>query len=248
MPDNTFLQLASKGTITNESLNKNANNQPSQVVVDHINQLNNYLNQNYAHHNNNDDDDDSTDNNNLSPINCNYYHYDEFRKAAFNSNKSFSIFHLNIHSITRHIDELKTLLLELESSIFQFDILAISESKLYVNTAPSVNITIPNYHPPISTPSEAEKGGVLLYINKNIPDFKIRPDLNSKVYDPKRLESIFIEINNSKISNDIIGVIYRHPKLDLDNFNDDFLSPLMDSLSREKIKTFILLETLMLTS
>ena len=234
MPNNDFHQLATKGTLVNDSPTKTASNKPnSQVIENHINQLNTYLNQNYAQQNNDDDDDDDS---NLSPINCNYYHYDEFRKASFNSNKSFSIFHLNIHSITRHIDALKTLLLDLESGNFEFDILAISESKLQINTAPSVNIDIPNYHPPVSTPSEAEKGGILLYINKRIPDFKVRHDLNSKVYDPKHLESLFIEINNNKMSNDIIGVIYRHPKMELDNFNDNFLSPFMDTLSLEKNK------------
>ena len=43
-----------------------------------------------------------------SPINCNYYNIGEFKKAKFDSSKSFSIFHLNIHSIQKHIEELKT--------------------------------------------------------------------------------------------------------------------------------------------
>ena len=66
----------------------------------------------------------------ISPINCNYFDYEEFDKAKFSSSKSFSILHLNIHSIQKHIDSLRTLLLMLESDNFQFDIVAISESML----------------------------------------------------------------------------------------------------------------------
>ena len=65
----------------------------------------------------------------------------------------------------------------LESDKFEFDILAISESKHKRDMASIVDITLPNFHPPISTPSEANKGGVLLYINKRIDKFK--PDLTS---------------------------------------------------------------------
>ena len=57
-----------------------------------------------------------------------------------------------------------------------------------------VDINISNYHDPISTPTEASKGGVLLYVNNKIPNFKPRNDLN--IYSPKVLESAFIEIIN----------------------------------------------------
>ena len=72
---------------------------------------------------------------------------------------------------------LRTLLLSLESDNFEFDIIAISESKLKKNCAPTVDIAINNYHNPISTPSEANKGGILLNVNKK-NNFKPRPDLN----------------------------------------------------------------------
>ena len=57
---------------------------------------------------------------------------------------------------------------------FQFDALAISESKLQTGTQPKVDITINGYHYPLSTPSEAAKGGVLLYIKENLI-FKPQP-------------------------------------------------------------------------
>ena len=154
---------------------------------------------------------------NISPLNCNYYDHMEFTDAKFNSSKSFSIFHFNIHSITKHIESLCTLLLSLESTNFEFDVIAISESKIKTNYAPTCDITIDNYHYPISTPTDADKGGVLLYVNKK-HNFKPRSDL--KNFEFKVLESAFIEIINPNTANAIIGVIYRHPSLDVDNFNE----------------------------
>ena len=181
-----------------------------------------------------DDDNVNPDGDLVSPINCNYYDYEEFSNSKFDSSKSFSVLHLNIHSIQKHIESLRTLLLILESKDFEFDIIAISESKLIKNSHPIIDINIQNYHKPMSTPSEASKGGVLLYVNKKISNFKPRPDLNT--YAPKMLETAFIEIINPNKSNTLIGVLYRHPSLDVDLFNRDHIRPLVTKLSLEKSK------------
>ena len=96
-------------------------------MQNHINKLNFYLNKNFTPPDNDNDDDPNPDNDLISPINCNYFDDEEFNNAKFNSSKSFSVFHYNIHSIQKHIDSLRTLLLMLESDKFQLDILAISE-------------------------------------------------------------------------------------------------------------------------
>ena len=204
-------------------------------IQNHLKNLNEYLNKAVSSPDA-DDDDDATDNDleNHSPINCNYYNFDEFSKAKFDSSKSFSILHLNIHSIQRHIESFRLFIQTIESDKFEFDILAISESKLKLDVEPIVDITLNNFHPPINTPSEANKGGVLLYINKRIDKFKPRADL--KIYESRLLESAFIEIINHGKPNDIIGVIYRHPSIALDHFNDVHLRPLITKLSNEKRK------------
>ena len=69
------------------------------------------------------DDDSEYD----QPINCSFYSCEEFIKAKFQASKNFSILHLNIHSIQKHIGELRILLRALD---YKFDIIAISESKL----------------------------------------------------------------------------------------------------------------------
>ena len=44
----------------------------------------------------------------------------------------------------------------------------------------------------------------------------------------------FIVIINPKKSNKIIGCIYRYPNMDLNEFNSDYLNPLLAKLSKEK--------------
>ncbi len=161
-------------------------------------------------------------------LNCNYYGVDEFMSCKFNSNKNFSILHLNIHSIQLHIDELKTLLKMLDHD---FDIIAISESKLKKD--PTVKIDISGFKPPIITKTEAEKGGTMIYVANGL-SFKRRKDL--EIYQSKELESTFIEIINQKTSNDIIGVIYRHPHMNTTEFTDVKFNELMTKLSRERNK------------
>ena len=71
------------------------------------------------------------------------------------------------------------------------------------------------------------------YVNKEL-NYKPREDL--VLYKSKDLESSFIEIINQKESTNIIGAIYRHPNMDVNNFIDEKLDTLMHKLSFEKNK------------
>jgi len=228
---NELIPLTTKGITLTEA---QASHHISPQLQTHLNNLSKFLNDNSSNNTEDAEDNGNHDNDLVNPINCKYYDYDEFGAAKFSSSKSFSILHYNIHSIQKHIESLRTLLLMLESDKFEFDIIAISESKILKNNAPQVDIKIQNYHNPISIPTEANKGGVLLYVNKRHQNFKPRNDLN--VYAPKKLESAFIEIINNKTKNDIIGVIYRHPSMELDTFNEEHLRPFMQKISLEKNK------------
>ena len=54
------------------------------------------------------------------------------------------------------------------------------------------------------------------------------------------LESTFIGIVNPRISNIIVGVIYRHPSIDLNDFNCSNLNKLLDNISKERKFIFLL--------
>ena len=93
------------------------------------------------------------------------------------------------------------------------------------------------------TPIESSAGGTLLYIANHL-SYKSCNNLN--IYKKSELESTFIEVINPQKSNIIIGSIYRHPSMDLDDFNKNFLNKLLEKVSKEQ-KSVYLLVTLMLT-
>ena len=80
-------------------------------------------------------------------------------KIVSNQAKDFSILHLNIHSIQKHIEELLIILSALN---FEFDIIAISESKL--KGEPNVDISLQGYRQPYCTHTDADKGDTSLYV------------------------------------------------------------------------------------
>ena len=197
-----------------------------QIIIDKLNNL--IQRQNFNQEDKDNDYSSVPDNEFDQPLTCSYFSCDDFVSAKIDANKNFSILHLNIHSIQRHVEELRVLLHALD---FKFNIIAISESKLKVE--PQVDITLPGYHPPHCKFTEAEKGGTILYISSNLV-YKPRKDL--EIYESKELESSFVEIMNKKSSNDIVGVIYRHPRMDTNVFIDNKLNHITNILAKEKNK------------
>ena len=61
------------------------------------------------------------------------------------------------------------------------------------------------------------------------------------IYKAKKLESTFIEVTLPKKTNLFVGCIYRHPCMDICTFNDHYLNPSLDQLSKEVNKTIVLL-------
>ena len=177
--------------------------------------------------------DDISDADNTSGINCKYYNINEFSKCNFKS-KNLSFFHLNIGSLSLHYDELKLLYEQLG---LNFGVIGITETKFSSNSNPP-QCQLENYDM-IHTPSDSEKGGALLYLSNKL-QYTRRSDLDKIVYKSKELESIFAEITQPKSKNIIVGCIYRHPKMSISDFTDNFMTPLLEKTSC-KNKTLILL-------
>ena len=116
-----------------------------------------------------------------------------------------------------------------------FDFLGILESRLKLNQSPLTSIQLPGYNIEY-TPTECNNGGTLLYAKKGI-NYKLRKDL--QIYKPKQLESTFIKVDQNK-ERIIIGCLYRYPSMELSEFNNHYLSNLLDNLSG-KSKTVVLL-------
>ena len=157
----------------------------------------------------NDFNDTTSNNDESNSINCKYYDIDSFLDSKFKSKNIFSIFHLKIASLSKHKSDLETLLTMLN---FKFDIIT-----------------------KIQTSTESTSGGTLIYISK-ILNSKIRNDI--KIYKPNELESTFIEITNQE-KNTLIGCIYKHPCMSVDEFNENYLTPLLKKIALENKNIFL---------
>ena len=160
-----------------------------------------------------------------------YYDIDQLQTLKGFTDKSYlSLFHLNTCSLSKIIDDFEHLI---QSTKTDFDIIAVSESRISKNKLPPIDISIPNYSYEFC-PTEANAGSTLIYIRNHL-SYKTRNDL--KIYKSFELESTFIEICNPKKINIIIGYNYKHYK-----FNGDYLNELLDKLSEENKTTFLLVD------
>ena len=70
----------------------------------------------------------------------------------------------------------------------------------------------------------------MIYIRNRLL-YKTRNEL--KIYKSFELESTLIEICNPTKTNIIIGYFYKHPNMNINEFNDDHLNQLLDKLYKE---------------
>ena len=117
-----------------------------------------------------------------------------------------------IASLVKNKEELETILSMME---LKFDVIGITETKLKTANPP-MDININGYNC-YSTPTEADEGGSLLYTKEDC-NVKPLPRLDRIMCKPKHLESVFVEICNKNKKYIIIGCMYRHPSMDLQEF------------------------------
>ena len=98
----------------------------------------------------------------------------------------------------------------------------------------TANIEIPGYtieH----TPTEAYCGGTLLYIKDSL---KYVCRNNLQIYKAGELESTVVELFSSSGKHIIVGCIYRHPSMNLSEFDSSYLNDLLEELSHKNKKIF----------
>ena len=160
-----------------------------------------------------------------NPLSCDYYDISDFKKLKINK-QDLPILHLNISFISAHIDDLRTFL---NLAHHKFDIICISESRISLKHPQTTNIDLPGFNME-QTPTESSAGWTLIYISQSL-SYKPRKDL--QIYCPKELESTFIELLIPNRQSHLIEVIYKHPSMKHDKFNDDFMNALLEKLTSE---------------
>ena len=113
---------------------------------------------------------------------------------------SFSIFHNNVQSINKNLENLQTQILEeLE---FHFDIIGISETKI-TNSNSAISVpTIPGYNFEF-VPTPLASGGVALFIDDR-HGYRILEKASNKAF-----QALLVEISFVKKKNIICGAVYR---------------------------------------
>ena len=164
--------------------------------------------------------------------NSKYYTPSEFLSKKF-PRDNFSMFHINIASLSLHLDDLKALLHIIDHP---FDIIAVSETKIKEGLDPITNISIDGYNF-VHTPTKTDFGGVGLFINSKYTA-KPRDDLSFSIR--TIFESIFIELESDNSKNLVIGCIYRH-HTPITNFISNFSEKILQKLHNEKNKVCALL-------
>ena len=141
------------------------------------------------------------------------FELDEISELYSSTSPNRSFFHLNISSLTFHLDEL--LVLTAENKL-NFDFLGISETHIKLNRNSLNPVSMPGYNIEHTT-TESSNGGTLLYIKQGI-NYKLKKAL--QIYKSKELESSFVEVLEPGIprNNMITGCIYRHTSMELSEF------------------------------
>ena len=129
-----------------------------------------------------------------------------FHKLTSYLSENISLMHVNIRSLLKHIDELKTVLLM--SKIKCYKMALLNQNNKLINTL-SLMLIWKGYHKN-NQPSKSASGGVVIYVNSRLDHSKI-DELSKKEDD---FESLWIEIKNNKKKNIICGCIYKHPNTD----------------------------------
>ena len=137
-------------------------------------------------------------------ITCSYYSPHSFRNIKLTKNEiesSFSIFHINIVSINKNLENLVTELLE--ELDFHFDIIGVTETKITdaspIGKAPKLEGY--NFE---HVPTPLTAGGVGLFINDTLSDYDILEKTSTIDF-----QALWIEIQLTKDKNIICGILYR---------------------------------------
>ena len=136
--------------------------------------------------------------------------------------------YINIRSLYKNFPKIENMLLELNQYP---DVIALTETKIK-ESGTQVNRVL-NGYTFVHNDTKTSAGGVGIYTKSHIC-FKFRQDLEIKC---REYESIWIEIVQNGKTN-VIGVIYRHPNYNFQEFQNNFLNTL-HNLNKTRCKFYI---------
>ena len=143
---------------------------------------------------------DDIDENSVENIDCKYYTCDQF----FNLDNTFNILHSNVNGYISKADNVNEFL-STEKSQTDFDVICFSETSLNNDVIPE-NAKPCGFGEPFATNTLSSRGGVAIFTKST--NATERTDLKIQ---NKEFEGVWVEINNTRTKNTIVGCLYRHP-------------------------------------
>ena len=141
---------------------------------------------------------------------CDYSTVNQFKEQTMDNSDDFLFMHMNIRSLNKNFDNLKLLLDNPHNT--PCSVIALTETWLSHNS--SSNNDLPGFNLVVNSRQNKTGGGVCLYILKKY-DYIIHEQLNIM---NDTVESLFIEIIIPDSKNIFIGVIYRPPNSNINDF------------------------------
>ena len=170
------------------------------------------------------------DENLVHAINSNYISLSDLSSLKLTSS-AFSLFHMNIRSLSAHFDELLQLLGTFK---FNFDVIGIFGTKEKSSDGFLPNVTLPGYNLH-SQPTKSSAGGVALYVRSSL-DHKIRQDFSIT---KDQFEIISVEIISRNDRNTVCCCVYRHPNTEVQEFTN-FISQALEKITKEGKNLFFM--------
>ena len=153
-------------------------------------------------------------NDKLDEIDFKYYTEDQLIQFSSTlDTKTFSIFHLNIRSLNKNIENLQNLVCVLKG---HFKIIVLTETWCGDTATKNSIYQIPNYTVIHKTRKEKQGGGLCMFIRNDL-NLKLRNDLDKFDSD---IETLSIEIENRNSKNIVLSGIYRPPRGNINSFKD----------------------------
>jgi hypothetical protein len=163
-------------------------------------------------------------------INCDYYLEDSFIQKTSNlheCDKGFSLMHLNIRSVSKNLSQFNSYC---ESLQFTFSVVGLTETWLTESTRDIYSIN--GYQHFSLIRAKKRGGGVSLFV-KNVFNVTARKDLDVM---NENIEGLFIELQEK---NCVIGIIYRPPAKDINEFCES-LSEILFKIKNENKLVYIM--------
>ena len=152
----------------------------------------------------------------INENNCNsftqYFEVENLSKLYEKSKTNVTLLNANIRSLYKNFDSFKDVL---DSCKINFDVIGLVET--WLRDKPLDYFYMDGYSLEFSNRKKGRCGGACIYINDKIK-YHIRNDL-AEINHPENVETVFVELEQTGSKNIVVGVIYRPPGQDVNEFN-----------------------------